>query len=100
MQTIKIEWQVRSMAEFHMQIAGQVAAVRSLFESTPEYFRPYLTEEAAELTIAVTREDIEFERRMHLEEALVEGFRPPEFSRYLPGAGGDPAEIRRISAGA
>ena len=67
------------MAIFRMQIAGHTAAVTSLFESTPQYFRAYLTEDAPEFIFAVTGEDIDFERRFLYEEALEEGFRVRNF---------------------
>ena len=38
------------MAEFLMQIAGAVAKVTALFDSTPHYFRPYLTEAAPDFS--------------------------------------------------
>ena len=43
------------MAQFTMKIAGHSAAVTSLFESTPQYFRAYLTENAPEFSITVTK---------------------------------------------
>lgn len=67
------------MAEFTMRIAGHTARVRSLFESTPQYFKPYLTEEAPQFFFTVTREDIAFEDRFLYEEALEEGFRVRKF---------------------
>ena len=33
------------MAVFRMKIAGAVAEIQSIFHSTPQYFRAYLTEE-------------------------------------------------------
>ena len=63
-----------------MKIAGHTAAVTSLFESTPQYFRPYLTEEAPEFTFTVTREHIDFEQADLLEEAHRDGFRPRVFT--------------------
>ena len=68
------------MAEFSMKIAGHTAGVTSLFESTPQYFRPYLTEDPPEFTIATTREDIAFEQADLLEEAHRDGFRPRVFT--------------------
>ena len=67
------------MAEFTMTIAGHSARVQSLFESTPQYFRPYLSENAPRFFFTVTREDIDFERRFLYEEALEEGFRVRNF---------------------
>ena len=68
------------MAEFSIQIAGQVAAVRSLFDSTRDYCRHYLTEKTPDLSITVTRQDLEFEQEFALEEARQEGFRPRIFT--------------------
>ena len=68
------------MAEFLLEIAGHTAAVTSCFESTPQYFRPYLTEKAPEFAIHVTREDISFEQAQLLDEARREGFRVRVFT--------------------
>lgn len=68
------------MAEFRLKIAGHTASVTSLFESTPQYFRPYLTEDSSEFSIAVTRENIIFEQADLLEEAHRDGFRPRIFT--------------------
>ena len=64
------------MAEFRIQIAGKTAAVTSLFDSTKDYCRAYLTEETPDFSVAVTREDLAFEQQALLEEALEEGIRP------------------------
>ena len=68
------------MAEFQMKIAGAVALVTSLFESTPQFFRAYLTEETADFAIAVTPEDLVFEQAELDEEARVDGFRRRQFT--------------------
>ena len=68
------------MTEFLLEIAGHTAAVTSCFESTPQYFRPYLTEKAPEFAIQVTREDISFEQAQLLDEARREGFRVRVFT--------------------
>ena len=68
------------MAEFRIEIAGKVAAVSSMFESTRDYCRCYLTEKAPDLSIAVTREDLGFEQNWLREEARQEGLRPRVFS--------------------
>ena len=59
------------MPNFNMKIAGHTAGVTALFESTPLYFGAYLTEDAPEFSITVTREDIAFEQQDLLEEALI-----------------------------
>ena len=63
-----------------MKIAGHTAKVISLFESTPQYFRAYLTENPPEFSVTVTREDIAFEQADLLEEALRDGFKPRVFT--------------------
>ena len=63
-----------------MKIAGHTANITTLFESTPQYFRPYLTEDPAEFSVTVTGEDIAFEQADLLEEALRDGFRPRVFT--------------------
>lgn len=67
------------MADFNIQIAGQVAAVSSIFESTRDYCGSYLTRKSPDFTVAVTREDIAFEREKSIEEARLEGFRIRNF---------------------
>ena len=68
------------MAEFCMKIAGHTAKVVSLFESTPQYFRPYLCEDMPEFSVTVTRENIDFEQADLLAEAHRDGFRPRVFT--------------------
>ena len=68
------------MAQFTMKIAGHAAAVTSLFESTPQYFRAYLTEDAPEFSITVSKDQIDFEQADLLEEAHRDGFRPRVFT--------------------
>ncbi len=63
------------MAEFTIEIAGYRAAVTSLFASTRDYCGKYLTEEAPQCHIAVTREDLAFEQEALRQEALEEGIR-------------------------
>ena len=63
-----------------MKVAGAVAEVHPQFDSTLEYFRPYLTEETPDFTVTVTPEDREFEQQDALREALEEGMRPRTFT--------------------
>ena len=63
------------MAVFNMKIAGAVGCVTSLFDSTPQYFRAYLTAEKAEFSVAVRRSDLRFEQAELDKEAEEEGFR-------------------------
>ena len=63
------------MAEFRIKIAGKTAAVRSLFDSTRDYCRAYLTEEQEDFSLAVSREDLAFEQEELRQEAIEEGIR-------------------------
>ena len=67
------------MAEFLLEIAGHTGAVTSLFDSTPHYFAPYLSEKEPEFSITVTPEDLVFEQLDARREAEEEGFRPRIF---------------------
>ena len=67
------------MADFKIEIAGQVIAVTSLFESTKDYCRNYLTEGEADFSVAVTRQDLEEEQELLRQEALEEGLKPRVF---------------------
>jgi len=68
------------MAQFTIGIAGKRAAVTSLFDSTRDYCRRYLTEEEPDFAVTVTREDLEFEQAELLAEALAEGMKPRVFT--------------------
>ncbi len=68
------------MAEFRIKIAGQVAAVTSLFESTRDYCGKYLTEGEPHCRIAVAREDLAFEQEALRQEAIEEGIRVRVFT--------------------
>lgn len=67
------------MAAFTMTVAGFTARVQSLFDSTPHYFKEYLTDQPADFSVTVTREDLAHQRQMLYEEALEEGMRPRIF---------------------
>ena len=68
------------MAQFLMKIAGYTAEVTSLFGSTRDYCRNYLTEEKADFSVAVSREDLLFEQEALRQEALEEGFKVRKFT--------------------
>ena len=68
------------MAVFNLKIAGHTGTVSSLFESTPQYFKNYLTQEPSEFSFCVTREAIAFEQADLLEEAHRDGFKPRVFT--------------------
>lgn len=63
------------MAQFSICIAGHTAAVTSLFESTRDYCRAYLTREMPEFSVEVTREDLAFEQEALRQEAVEKGMR-------------------------
>ena len=68
------------MAEFRMKIAGKTAAVTSLFESTPHYFKSYLTEDAPDFSIILRDADLRFQQQVLDQEADEEGFRRRVFT--------------------
>ena len=68
------------MADFTIEIAGHTAAVSSLFASSKDYCRDYLTDKPPEIFIRVTEEDLRFEQQSLDEEAIEEGFRLRVFS--------------------
>ena len=57
------------MAEFKIEIAGSVFAVRSLFESTKDYCRNYLTEKQSAFSVETSPEDLIFEQNALDEDA-------------------------------
>ena len=68
------------MAQFLITIAGQTAEVTSLFESTRDYCRKYLTEKEPDFSVTVTREDLAFEQEALRQEALEEGIKVRVFT--------------------
>lgn len=68
------------MAEFSMKIAGQVGRIRTAFDSTREYCRPYLTEDAPDFFAEITATDREFEQEASWDEARQEGIRPRTYT--------------------
>jgi len=68
------------MTEFRMRVAGVTCAVSALFECTPAFFRPYLTDSEPDFSAVITPEDIAFEGAALYEEALAEGFRVRKFT--------------------
>ena len=63
------------MGEFSIKIAGKVIRVKSLFDSTRDYCRQYLSEETPDYCVEVVREDLAFEQEALRQEALEEGIR-------------------------
>ena len=68
------------MNTFQLLIAGRVAAVSCLFESTRDYCRAYLTEGTPDFSISVLPADLVFEQTAADEEAREEGLRLRKFS--------------------
>ena len=68
------------MAEFLMEIAGQTGHVTSLFESTRDYCRKYLTQKTPDFHLSVSREDLAFEQEALRQEALEEGIKVRVFT--------------------
>lgn len=63
-----------------MELAGQVVEISSLFESTRDYCRDYLTEKAPHFFVAPSREDLAAEQVFLDQEAQQEGLRRRKFS--------------------
>ena len=57
------------MAEFRIEIAGTVFAVSSLFESTKDYCRKYLSDREPACFVKVFPEDLRFEQDFLDQEA-------------------------------
>lgn len=68
------------MAQFTIEIAGHTACVTSLFDSTKDYCKDYLSGKSAQFHIAVSQEDLPAEQQLYDEEAREEGFRLRVFS--------------------
>jgi len=68
------------MAQFNIRIAGTVFFVTSLFESTRDYCRSYLTEAPPEHSIAVCPDDLRYEQQALDQEAAEEGLKRRKFS--------------------
>ncbi len=63
------------MPNFNLKIAGQVGAVECFFDSTPYYLARYATNDAADFSVVITKEDLERERQFRDAEALEEGMK-------------------------
>ena len=68
------------MAEFRIKIAGFTAAVTSLFDSTKDYCRAYISEEEPAFSLRVTPEDLVYEQAFLDAEAAEEGLRRRKFT--------------------
>ena len=63
-----------------MKIAGQTGEVTSLFDSSRDYCRKYLTEDQPDFSVTVAREDLAFEQEALRQEALEEGIKVRVFT--------------------
>ena len=68
------------MAQFRIEIAGYTGRIDSLFESTRDYCRKYLTEGEPDFSVSVTREDLAFEQEALRQEAQEEGIKIRRFT--------------------
>ena len=68
------------MAEFCIKIAGRTAKVQSLFDSTKDYCKNYLTEGTPDFSVTVSRKDLALEQQLLDEEADAEGLRRRVFT--------------------
>ena len=68
------------MEEFAIRIAGLVARVQPMFQSTREYMKEYLTDQAPDIWIRVSEEDLVFEQKMLDLEADEEGMKRRKFT--------------------
>ena len=68
------------MAEFCIKIAGRTIRVQSLFTSTRDYCKQYLTDDAPDFSVAVSPEGLALEQRLLDEEADQEGLRRRVFT--------------------
>ncbi len=59
--------------EFTIKVADCAVAVDTLYAGTKEYCAGYLCEDEAEISVAITPEDIAREREKHHKEMLLEG---------------------------
>ena len=68
------------MTEFMIGIAGRVAAVSALFESTRDYCGKYLCGGTADFAVAIAPEDLAYEREKSAREDALEGLPVRNFS--------------------
>ena len=68
------------MAQFCIEIAGYCFAVTSLFESTKDYCKHYLSDKEPDFSVSVTASDLVFEQAALDEEAREEGMKRRKFT--------------------
>ncbi len=67
------------MMDYTMELAGQVIKVESLYESTCQFCREYLSEAPAAISVTMQEADIAYERQKSLREHKLEGKPGPSF---------------------
>jgi len=68
------------MKHFTIRIAGRVAKVSAMFESTRDYCADYLCDASPDFEIAISPEDIAFEREKSAQTDIQEGRQPRKYS--------------------
>lgn len=68
------------MAQFLIEIAGYTGQITTIFDSTRDYCRKYLTDGEPDFSVMVSREDLAFEQEALRQEALEEGIRVRTFT--------------------
>lgn len=61
------------MTNFAIKVAGQVATVNALYESSRDYCRDYLCDDKPNISVVITREDLVLEREKSARADLAEG---------------------------
>lgn len=66
--------------EFTVCLADKNVAVKSLFDEVYDFCHDYLTDAPADISVAVTPEDINYEKIVNIREAQIEGIPVVEYS--------------------
>lgn len=66
--------------EFTVSLAGINVAVTSLFDEVYDFCRDYLTDAPADISVAVTPEDINYEKIVNIRESQIEGIPVLDYS--------------------
>lgn len=70
------------MAYFTIRLAEKTSGVSALFEQTKLCCKEYLTDDKSDFDIAITADDITYERKMSISEYELEGIPHPDFPEY------------------
>ena len=69
-----------NMNDFTIRLAGRVAGVSAMKETTRDFFRDYLSSEKPEFSVTITEQDIAFEREKSSREDILEGREPRHYT--------------------